>query len=61
VVHAAVGLRGVRVSGSIPVHRLQPGTLASRIGRQIPWEFDYKYDTHQDAQFGSPFPPPRTE
>lgn len=35
------------------------GTLAARIGRQIPWEFDYKYDAHLDAQFGSRFPPPR--
>ena len=36
------------------------GSLASRIGRQIPWEYDYRYDDHVDSRFGSPFPPPRT-
>jgi hypothetical protein len=35
--------------------------LASRIGRQIPWEFDYKYDGHVDEHFGSPFPPREDE
>lgn len=35
------------------------GSLASRIGRLIPWEFDYKYDEHVDAHYGEPFPPPR--
>lgn len=35
------------------------GSLASRIGRQIPWEYDYRYDEHVDSRFGSPFPPPR--
>jgi len=33
------------------------GSLASRIGRRMLWEFDYKYDAHVDAQFGRPFPP----
>ena len=33
------------------------GTLAARIGRQIPWEFDFKYDHHVDLQFGTRFPP----
>ncbi len=35
------------------------GSLASRIGRQMPWEYDYRYDDHVDSMFGSPFPPPR--
>jgi hypothetical protein len=33
------------------------GTLASRIGRLIPWEYDYRYDDHVNEHFGSPFPP----
>jgi hypothetical protein len=35
------------------------GTLASRIGRHIPWEFDYKYDKFIDQTAASrpPFPP----
>jgi hypothetical protein len=33
------------------------GTVASRIGRLIPWEFDYKYDAHVDRAYGEPFPP----
>jgi hypothetical protein len=33
------------------------GSVASRIGRQLPWEFDYKYDAHVDERFGEPFPP----
>lgn len=35
------------------------GSVASRIGRVIPWEFDYKYDAHVDEASGQPFPPPR--
>ncbi len=37
------------------------GSVAARIGRQIPWEFDYMYDGHVDERFGSPFPPARDE
>jgi hypothetical protein len=33
------------------------GTVADRIGRVIPWEFDYKYDAHMDRSSGQPFPP----
>lgn len=33
------------------------GTVASRIGRSIPWEFDYKYDAHVNGHFGERFPP----
>jgi hypothetical protein len=33
------------------------GTVASRIGRLIPWEFDYRYDEHVNRRFGQPFPP----
>lgn len=36
------------------------GALASRIGRAIPWEYDYRYDDHIDAQLADhsirPFP-----
>jgi hypothetical protein len=32
------------------------GTVASRIGRAIPWEFDYRYDAHVDERYGEPFP-----
>jgi hypothetical protein len=32
------------------------GTVASRIGRAIPWEYDYKYDAHVDERYGEPFP-----
>jgi hypothetical protein len=35
------------------------GSVAARIGRQIPWEYDYKHDSHINAHFGSPFPPRR--
>lgn len=35
------------------------GSVASRLGRQLPWEFDYKYDAHVDSRFGEPFPPPK--
>ena len=35
------------------------GTVAARIGRLIPWEFDYLYDAHLNDHFGSPFPPDR--
>jgi hypothetical protein len=31
--------------------------VAARIGRQIPWEFDYKYDAHVDIRYGDSFPP----
>ena len=34
------------------------GTIANRIGRVIPWEYDYKYDSHVDAHFGETLPPP---
>jgi hypothetical protein len=37
------------------------GSLADRIGRQIPWEFDAEYDAHVNDQFGSPFPALREE
>jgi Immunity protein 8 len=33
------------------------GSVASRIGRLIPWEFDYKFDAHVDQHFGEVFPP----
>lgn len=33
------------------------GSVADRIGRMIPWEFDYKYDRHLDGHYGEPFPP----
>lgn len=33
------------------------GTVASRIGRFIPWEFDYRYDAFVDGHYGQPFPP----
>jgi Immunity protein 8 len=33
------------------------GSVASRIGRLIPWESDYKYDQHVDQHPGPPFPP----
>jgi Immunity protein 8 len=32
------------------------GSVASRIGRLIPWEFDYKYDAHVNEHYGLPFP-----
>jgi hypothetical protein len=35
------------------------GTVASRIGRLMPWEFDYRYDEHVNEHFGTPFPPAR--
>ena len=35
------------------------GTLASRIGRVIPWEYAYRYDVFVDEHFGEAFPPPR--
>ena len=35
------------------------GSVASRIGRLIPWEYDYRYDRHVDTHFGEPFPPPK--
>lgn len=33
------------------------GSVASRIGRLIPWEFAEHYDDHVDRQSGKPFPP----
>ena len=32
------------------------GTVADRIGRWIPWEYDYRYDEHVNARFGERFP-----
>lgn len=32
------------------------GTLASRIGRLLPWEYDYRYDDFVDAHPGPTFP-----
>ncbi len=32
------------------------GILASRIGRVIPWEFDYRYDKFVDQYPGQPLP-----
>ncbi len=32
------------------------GSVAARIGRLIPWEFDYRYDAHLNAHFGERFP-----
>lgn len=34
------------------------GSAAARIGRLIPWEFDYKYDRFVDENPGPSFPPP---
>ena len=33
------------------------GSVASRIGRLIPWEFDYRYDQHVDQHPGPSLPP----
>jgi hypothetical protein len=33
------------------------GSVAARIGRVIPWEFDYRYDAHINSHFGEVFPP----
>ncbi|MEO7981286.1 MAG: Imm8 family immunity protein [Sporichthyaceae bacterium] len=33
------------------------GSVASRISRLIPWEYDYRYDKHVDAHYGETFPP----
>ena len=33
------------------------GAIASRLGRLLPWEFNYKYD--QAVDLGEPFPPQR--
>jgi Immunity protein 8 len=33
------------------------GAVASRIGRSLPWEFDYKYDRFLDQNPGPAFPP----
>jgi len=32
------------------------GTVASRIGRVVPWEFDADHDHHINERFGEPFP-----
>lgn len=37
------------------------GSVAARIGRRIPWEFDDRYDHHVNARLGSPFPPPHEQ
>jgi hypothetical protein len=33
------------------------GSVASRIGRLIPWEYDYRYDHHVNTHPTTPFPP----
>lgn len=33
------------------------GSVASRIGRVLPWEFSYRYDEHVDQRYGDSFPP----
>lgn len=33
------------------------GSVAARIGRLIPWEYDYRHDAHLNAHFGDRFPP----
>lgn len=33
------------------------GSVAARIGRLIPWEFEYKCDQHVDQHPGPSFPP----
>lgn len=33
------------------------GSVASRVGRLIPWEYDYRYDAHIDSRRGEAFPP----
>ena len=33
------------------------GSVADRIGRMIPWEFDNRYDNHVNQHYGDPFPP----
>ena len=35
------------------------GSVAARVGRLIPWEFDYKYDAHVNEHYGETFPPSR--
>ena len=32
------------------------GSVAARVGRYIPWEYDYRYDEHVNARFGERFP-----
>jgi hypothetical protein len=32
------------------------GSVAARVGRLIPWEFDHLYDDHVNKHYGSPFP-----
>ncbi|PSL01321.1 hypothetical protein CLV30_11451 [Haloactinopolyspora alba] len=32
------------------------GVVAARIGRSIPWEFDYKYDDQVNRRHGLPSP-----
>jgi hypothetical protein len=33
------------------------GSVASRVGRLIPWEYDYRHDAHVDSRHGEAFPP----
>lgn len=33
------------------------GSVAARIGRFVPWEFNYRYDQHVNEHYGEPFPP----
>ena len=35
------------------------GSVASRIGRRLPWEYARDYDEWLDHRGGDPFPPPR--
>ena len=35
------------------------GSVASRISRLLPWEYDYRYDDFVDAHYGETFPPRR--
>ena len=32
------------------------GTVADRIARTLPWEYDYRYDEHVNRRYGDPFP-----
>jgi hypothetical protein len=32
------------------------GSVAARIARVIPWEFDYRYDEHVNHRYGEPYP-----
>jgi hypothetical protein len=37
------------------------GSVASRVGRLVPWEFDYKYDRFVNEHPGPTFPPAARE